>query len=309
MAALLNSGPLSVWKTSMSSKGTQRGERGLHQPGVLALAGRVPDDLAVVQVDQQADVAPPGSHAHIGEVADDVGPGRAPVELLVDDVGDVGLACARAAWLELGVGIGADQALALHDADDAAPAEHDAPAGEGRLDLPGPVPSAALLERRRHLLGGGIGRLGRLRPAAHGAAGRSGRAEDLALRRYRVAAGVRRRRRRFRASISAACFKTSFSMRRCLLSLEVGYALLLRGPVVGRPRRFGRVDGVDPPPHGRAAEVVVGHDLADGLAAVAEADYLALEVVGEAPRVVRVRHADSFPSGEPASLMKLSSIV
>ena len=29
----------------------QRGERGLHQPGVLALSGSVPDDLAVVQVD------------------------------------------------------------------------------------------------------------------------------------------------------------------------------------------------------------------------------------------------------------------
>ena len=166
----------------VAQREAQRGERGLHQPGVLALAGRVPDDLAVVQVDQQADVAPPGSHAHIGEVADDVDPGRAPVELPVDDVGDVGLACARAARLELGVGIGADRALALHDADDAAPAEHDAPAGEGCLDLPGPVPSAALLERRRHLLGGRIGRLGRLRPAAHGTAGRSGHAEDLALR-------------------------------------------------------------------------------------------------------------------------------
>lgn len=134
--------------------------------------------------------------------------------------GGIGLADARAARHELGVGIGADQALALHYAADAAPAEHDAPAGEGRLDLPGPVPSAALLERRRHLLGGGIGRLGRLRPAAHGAAGRSGRAEDLALRRYRVAAGVRRNHRQFRANISAACFKTSFSMRRRLLSLS-----------------------------------------------------------------------------------------
>ena len=39
-----------------------------------------------------------------------MGPGRAPVELPVDDIGDVGLAGARAARLELGVGIGADQA-------------------------------------------------------------------------------------------------------------------------------------------------------------------------------------------------------
>ena len=54
---------------------------------------------------------------------------------------------------------------------------------------------------------------------------------------------------------------------------------------------------------------VVQHDVVARFAAVAEADYLALEIVGETPRAVRACHADSFPSGELASLMKLSSIV
>lgn len=46
-----------------------RRERRPHQFGVLARPRRVPDDLAVVQVDEQADVVPSAADAHVGQVA------------------------------------------------------------------------------------------------------------------------------------------------------------------------------------------------------------------------------------------------
>lgn len=63
----------------------QRGEGGLHQPRVLPAACRVPHDLAVVQVYEQANVVPFAAYAHVGEIAHDVGMGRAAIELAVED--------------------------------------------------------------------------------------------------------------------------------------------------------------------------------------------------------------------------------
>ena len=52
----------------------------------------MPHDLAVAQVYEQANLVPFAADAHVGEVAHDVGMGRAAVELAVEDVGRLRLA-------------------------------------------------------------------------------------------------------------------------------------------------------------------------------------------------------------------------
>ena len=76
-----------------------------------------------------------------------------------------------------------------------------------------PAAPAARLVRGERVGHDRVGRLRGGRARARAAAGRARNAEGLALRRYRVAAGVGRHRRRFRANIGAACFETSTSMR------------------------------------------------------------------------------------------------
>ena len=55
-------------------------EGGLDQPRVLAPPARAADYLAVVQVDEQARVAPRAAGARVGEVGRDVGARRVAVE-------------------------------------------------------------------------------------------------------------------------------------------------------------------------------------------------------------------------------------
>lgn len=69
-----------------------------------------------------------------------------------------------------------------------------------------------------------------------------------------------------------------------------------------RLRRFGGVYRFDPAPQGRVAQIVLPLDLGRRLASVVQVDDLALELVGEAPGVLRVGHAPLFPK----VLMKLS---
>lgn len=92
----------------------QRGEGGLHQPRVLPAACRVPHDLAVAQVYEQASVVPFAADAHVGEVAHDVGMGRVAVELAVEDVGRLRLARLGGAGFVFLASVGADQAFLIH---------------------------------------------------------------------------------------------------------------------------------------------------------------------------------------------------
>ena len=145
----------------------QRRERRLDEPRVLALACGMAHYLAVVQVDQQADVVPFRAHAHVGQVAHYVRPRGAPVEAPVDDVWHVGLVHLRGVGPEPGLGVSADQAVHLHYAADAASARDDAPPLEHGLYLPGAVAPAALLVGVHHAGGGRVrGRL-RLGAGAH----------------------------------------------------------------------------------------------------------------------------------------------
>ena len=89
----------------------QRGEGGLHQPRVPPAACRVPHDLAVVQVYEQANVVPFAAYAHVGEIAHDVGMGRVAVELAVEDVGRLRLARLGGTGFSLLAGVGAEQAF------------------------------------------------------------------------------------------------------------------------------------------------------------------------------------------------------
>ena len=95
------------------------GERRLHQVGVAPVADRVPDDLAVAGVDQQADVDPLPPGAHVRQVAYDMGAGRVPVEAPVEQVRQRGLARLRAGRLVLLPRVRADQAVLPHDSGDA----------------------------------------------------------------------------------------------------------------------------------------------------------------------------------------------
>lgn len=55
-------------------------EGGLHERRVLSTAAGAAHDLPVVQVDEQADVAPAGPGAHVGEVGRHVGAREVAVE-------------------------------------------------------------------------------------------------------------------------------------------------------------------------------------------------------------------------------------
>ena len=112
----------------------------------------------------------------------------------------------------------AGQAVFPHCPADSPAAGRYAAAGERGLYPARAVPPAARPVRGQHVGLDGVRRLRGFRARAHGIVGRARNAEYLALRRYRVAAGVRRHRRHFRANIGAACSKTSTSMRSRLFS-------------------------------------------------------------------------------------------
>ena len=159
-----------------------RGEGGLHELRALMLARRMADDLAVVEVDEEAYVVPPPAYPHVGQVRDDVRVRGVPVELAGDDVWQVGFVGVADMRLELGLGIGADQAALLHDAADAPPGRAEPAPLEHGLDLAGAVGAAVRPVGQEDLRRERI-RLLRLVPApAHAAAGRPRYAEDLALR-------------------------------------------------------------------------------------------------------------------------------
>ena len=92
MSGFANSLPRSAWNTSMSIGGNPSAAKAAFTSRVLPAACRVPHDLAVVQVYEQASVVPFAAYAHVGEIAHDVGMGRVAVELAVEDVGRLRLA-------------------------------------------------------------------------------------------------------------------------------------------------------------------------------------------------------------------------
>ena len=123
----------------------QRGEGGLHQPCVLPVARRVPHDLAVVQVDQQADVVPLAADADVREVADYVGAREVAVELPVEHVGGLGLVHLGGVRPVLLAGIRAGQAFLVHYPLYAPPGGDHALLGERALYLRGAVLAAVPL--------------------------------------------------------------------------------------------------------------------------------------------------------------------
>ena len=160
----------------------ERGERGLDEPRVLPRARRVPDDLPVVQVDEQAHVVPRAADAHVREVAADVGPGRPAPEAPCDDVGHVRLVDGAGMHPEALPPIGADQPVLPHDAAYAAAADRDSGPAERRLYLARAVPALAGGMGRDHGRRDGVGRDGRVLPRPHGVVRRPGDAEEPALR-------------------------------------------------------------------------------------------------------------------------------
>ena len=131
--------------------------------------------------------------------------------------------------LEFFPAAGARRAVFPHDTANPAPADRFARPSQRRLHLARAVATAARLVGRQRVGLDGVGRLRRVCPRAHGVVGRARNAEDVALRRYRAAAGVRRHRRRFRANIGAACFKASTSMRSLRFSRSSSMALAWSG--------------------------------------------------------------------------------
>ena len=199
------------------------------QVRVFPWAGGMAHYLSVAQVDEQADVIPSAADAHVRQVAAHVRARGAPPEAPCHDVGRIGLVGLAGMDLESLPAVGARQAVFPHDTANPAPADRFARPSQRRLYLARAVAAAARLVDRQHVGLDGVGRLRRVCPRAHGAVGRPWHAEDIALRRYRAAAGVRRYHRHFRANISAACFKTSTSMRSLRFSRSSSMTLVWSG--------------------------------------------------------------------------------
>ena len=168
--------------------------------------------LAVAQVDQQADAVPASSDAHVGQVAARVGARRAAAEAPRHRVRHVGPVGHVAMTLEPFAPVRADQAVFPHYPADAPATGGYAGPRQRRLYLARAVAAMAGLVRCDHVALDGVGRFRAFGAEVHRVVGGARNAKDLALRRYRVAVGVRRYHRHFRANISAACFKTSTSM-------------------------------------------------------------------------------------------------
>lgn len=199
------------------------------QVRVLPWTGGMPRCFPVVQVDGQAGVVPSAADARVRRAAARVRARGAPPKAPRRDVGRIGLVGLAGMGLEFLPAVGARQAVLPHDAANPAPADRFARPSQRRLYLARAVATAARSVDRQHVGLDGIGQLRRVCQRAHGVAGRARNAEDLALRRYRAAAGVRRHRRRFRANIGAACFKASTSMRSLRLSRSSSMALAWSG--------------------------------------------------------------------------------
>lgn len=143
---------LSVWNTSMSDIGNppHGGERRLHQVGIAPIADRVPDDLAVAQIHQQADVAPLPLGPHVGRVAHDVGVRRVAVEASVEQVGQRGFVRLRARGPVFLPRVRAEQVVLPYDVRDA-PVSSSTWPWERLVSCTAPIPGGAGVGRyHRH---------------------------------------------------------------------------------------------------------------------------------------------------------------
>ena len=148
----------------------------------LAASRRAADDLPVVEVDEQADVAPGAAGAHVGEVAADVRARSVPVEGPVEHVRQLRLVRLARVRLEALPPVRAREAVLPHDAGYPPAARDDAAPLERRLDLPRAVPALALRMDGENVGLDGVRRGRGLRARAEVVVGRARHAEDLALR-------------------------------------------------------------------------------------------------------------------------------
>ena len=126
------------------------GERRLHQVGIAPIADRVPDDLAVAQIHQQADVAPLPLGPHVGRVAHDVGVRRVAVEASVEQVGQRGLVRLRARGPVFLPRVRAEQVVLPYDVRDA-PVSSSTWPWERLVSCTAPIPGGAGVSRyHRH---------------------------------------------------------------------------------------------------------------------------------------------------------------
>ena len=190
----------------------------MEHAGVLPAASRMPHDLAVVQVGQQANATPPAADANVCEVADYVGAREVAVELAVEHTGGLGLARPEGVRLVFLAGVSTEQAILVHYLRYPTPGGHDALSRQRALYLGRAVLPAVLLVDSDDVAGYGVVRalgLGmRDCPIVRG----PGHAEHAAHGRDGVFSGVGADSGHFRANISASCFKTSTSMRSLLFS-------------------------------------------------------------------------------------------
>lgn len=149
---------------------------------LLLPAACVADDLPVVEVDDQADVAPRSARAHVGEVAADVRARRAAAELAGHQVRRLRLVRLAGVDLEPLPPVRAREAVLPHDPRDPPSARRYAASPERRLDLSRSVPAPAFRVGGEHVGLDGVRRGRRLRVGAQVVVGGARHAGDLALR-------------------------------------------------------------------------------------------------------------------------------
>ena len=140
------------------------------------------DDLAVVEVDQEAYVVPSAAHANVREVRDDMGPGRVSVETPVDQVGDRGVVRLGRLRLEARPRVRADQALRRHHAPYPASRGGHPLGGQAHLDAGRAVLPAAVAPYGDHVACYRIWGAGPLGVLERPIVGRPRDAQGLALR-------------------------------------------------------------------------------------------------------------------------------
>lgn len=163
--------PVRVEHLDVGYRELERRECRPHQVGILARPRGMPHYLAVVKIDQQADVVSASADAHVGQVAAYVGARRAAAEAPRHHVRHVGLVGPAAMALGSFASVGADQAVFPYCPADAPVAGGYAGPRQRGLYLARAVAAVAGLMRCGHVALDGIGRFRTLGAEAHRVAG------------------------------------------------------------------------------------------------------------------------------------------
>ena len=119
-----------------------------HEHRVFVSAGTIPDDFPVMQIEQDADILPPGTYPDISYVGDHNSQRFLTIKLPVQEIGNCGFIALFVVMPVLSASVCRFQSPALHDAADSPPGQDNPLGRQYALQLPTSIQTAILFKRR-----------------------------------------------------------------------------------------------------------------------------------------------------------------